>query len=100
MRRMLSAAALSVLVTLVNASISLAADHDPTKVGDNIKNVVAPNAKSFWWLAALGGAFAIIVARKTSRAGGMMVGLIVIGVLIFNPGGVQEMMSSLANKIV
>jgi hypothetical protein len=40
------------------------------------------------------------VARKTSRAGGVMVGLIVIGVLIFNPGGVQEMMSSLANKIV
>jgi hypothetical protein len=100
MRRTLSATALAAFVMLVNSAAAMAADHDPTKIGDNIKDVVAPNAKSFWWIAALGAAFAIIVARKTNRASGAMIGLVIIGVLIWNPLGVQEMMSSLSKKVI
>jgi hypothetical protein len=89
-------------IFLVDVATSSAADaaHDPTKVGDNIKGIVMPNAKSFWILAALGAAFAIIVAKKTSRAGGVMVGLFVIGLLIWNPLGVQDMMDTLAHKAI
>jgi hypothetical protein len=40
------------------------------------------------------------VARKTNRASGAMIGLVIIGVLIWNPLGVQEMMSSLSKKVI
>jgi hypothetical protein len=100
MRRTLSATALAAFVMLVNAATALASGHDPTKIGDNFKDVIAPNAKSFWWIAALGAAFAVIVARKTSRAGGVMIGLVLIGILIWNPLGVQEMMDSLSKKLI
>lgn len=99
-KRFASAAAVAIGALLVNSAAAIAADHDPTKIGENIKGVIEPNAKSFWWIAALGAAFAIIVARKTSRAGGAMVGLAVIGILIWNGGGVGQMMDTLAHKVI
>ena len=94
-------AAVAAFVFVANASVALAATAgDPTKVGDNVKDIVSPNAKAFWWVALVVGALGATFKRKASSAGAIGIALLVSGIVIYNPAGVGSMMQGLADKIV
>lgn len=99
MNRLAGAAVVSVCVLLVNASAALAAGSDPTKIGDNAKGIVEPNAKSFWWICLVAGLLGMAASRKASRAGGIAVMLLLSGIVIYNPGGAGSFMQGVADKI-
>lgn len=109
MRRTASTTALTVLVVLMNVATALAAgdkaticsdNHDASKVGECAKGIFAPNAKAFWWILLVAGLLFMAASRKAGRAVATGVILVVSGIAIYNPGGVGEMMSNLANSIV
>lgn len=101
MRRTLSAAVVGLVVLLVDAAGAYAADKaDPSKIGDNVKDVFAPNAKAFWWILLVGGLLFMAGSRKAGRAVATGVLLIISGIAIYNPAGVGAMMAGLADKIV
>jgi hypothetical protein len=103
-RNALSTVAVFVLVLTVNASAALAADEpaapDPTGIGDNIKDIVLPNAKAFWIVCLIGGVLGMAFSRRASRAGGIAVMLIISGIAIYNPSGVGSMMKGFADQVL
>jgi hypothetical protein len=99
-RRSIPVAVLSALLWVAAAPAAMAAGGDPSKVGDNVKSIVTPNVKAFWWVALVCGLVFMAISRKASRAGGVAVILIISGIAIWNPGGVTNMMSNFAQKVV
>lgn len=100
MIRFYVAAAVTACAFSINAAAALAAGSDPTKIGDNAKDVVWPNAKAFWWIFLLLGVLRVVATRKRSEAGGVFIALLVAGIVIYNPAGVGSSMQGLADKIV
>jgi hypothetical protein len=99
---LLSSAFVALAAALVNsAHASAAADAgaDPTKIGDNLKGIVSPNAKAFWWVLLVCGVLFMAASRKAGRAAATGVALVVSGVVIYNPAGVAGMMQGFADKI-
>lgn len=97
--KFLSAAFVFAAGFLVNASAALAAS-DPTKIGDNIKGLVEPNAKSIWYVLLIVGVIGLALTRRGSKAVGAIGVIVVSGIAIFNPIGVSEMMQAIANRVV
>lgn len=100
-----AAVALSVATCamLINVTAALAAPDegsDPTKIGDNAKDVVLPNAKAFWWICLVVGLLGMAATRKASRAGGIAAMLVISGIAIFNPAGAASTMQGLAGRII
>jgi ribulose 1,5-bisphosphate synthetase/thiazole synthase len=100
LRNALSSALLASFVLSVNASAALAQGSDPTKVGDNAKDIILPNAKAIWWICLVCGLLYAAASRKAGRAGGIIGGLLLSGIVIYNPGGVASFMQGIANQIV
>jgi hypothetical protein len=99
-RRSLSVVFLAACTILIDASAAMAAGTDPTKVGDNIKGIIQPNAKSFWWIGLTIGMVFLMFTRKINMAGPLFGIMLVAGVIIYNPAGLGEMMSNLANRVL
>lgn len=97
--RAFSAICLATLALSINASAALAAGSDPTQVGENVKDIVSPNAKAFWWLCLVGGLLGMACTRKASRAGGIAVILLISGIAIYNPGGTGSFMQGVSSKV-
>lgn len=107
MRRIVSTVGAGFVVLLVNSASALAAapakptpTDDPTKIGENVKSVFAPNAKAFWWVLLVAGLLFMAASRKAGRAVATGVLLVISGIAIYNPEGVGSMMAGLADKIV
>jgi hypothetical protein len=73
---------------------------DPTQIGNNLKSVVSPNAKAFWWVLLVCGVLFMAASRKAGRAAATGVALVISGIVIYNPGGVGSMMQGFADKIL
>src|SRR5262245_11056364 len=99
-KRLLSAVVAAALTLLITASGATAAEGDPTKVGDNLKDLVSANVKSFWWVCLVVGLLSIVLARKASRAAGILGMLAVSGIVIYNPAGVASFMQGVASRII
>lgn len=106
MRRTPSSAVIAVLVILTNASVALAAapaktgSGDPTQIGDNVKAIVSPNAKAFWWVFLVVGLLFMAASRKAGRAVATGIILVVSGVVIWNPAGATSMIAGLGDRIL
>lgn len=107
MRRIASTVVVGLVVLFVDTAAAFGAEKagptppaDPTKIGENVKDVFAPNAKAFWWVLLVSGLLFMAASRKAGRAVATGVLLVVSGVAIYNPGGVGAMMAGLADKIV
>lgn len=105
MTRKLSVAMLSALLWAVSAQAAMAAPlagcktHDPTKLGECSKSILQPNAKGFWFFALIGGVLWIALSRKRGQAVGIALGLLISGMVIYNPGGVGTMVHNVANQV-
>jgi hypothetical protein len=102
---------LSALVAVVALAVDVSASYataaatptpgpDPSKIGDNVKGIVEPNAKSFWWVALVVGLLFMAATRKGSRAGGMAAALVISGIVIYNPLGAASMMQGFAERVI
>lgn len=90
---------------LAGSSTALAAgggntSHDPAEIGGAIKGILAPNAKDLWWCGLVVGVLGLAIARKGSRGVGIIFMCIGAGIVIFNAGGAQDMMTNLANRLI
>lgn len=100
-RKLCLTAAMTAAALIIRVSAAFSAQSsDPTKIGENAKNIVEPNAKSFWWILLIGGLLYMASTRKGSRAAAMGVTLLISGIAIWNPAGVTSMMQGVADKIV
>lgn len=108
MTRKLSVAMLSALLWAVSAPVAMAAapagpagckTHDPTKLGECSKSIIQPNAKGFWFVALLIGVVFVAFSRKRGQAVGIALGLLISGMVIYNPGGVGTMIHNVANQV-
>lgn len=93
-------ATLTLLMFNVADSFAQGKGSDPSKVGDNIKDIFSPNAKALWWVALAGGLLFMAFSRKASRVGGIAILLVAAGVAIYNPAGVASFMQSLADRVI
>lgn len=98
--RALSVVTVATLAFVINSAAALAEGTDPKDVGNNVKDIITPNAKAFWWVALVGGLLGMAFTRKASRAGGIAAMLLVSGIAIYNPAGVGSFMKNLADQIV
>jgi hypothetical protein len=101
-QRSVSALIVAVSTLAINASSAFAqkaGGSDPTKIGENVKSIVTPNAKAFWWIFLVGGLLFMAASRKAGRAVGMGILLLVSGIAIWNPVGVTSMMSGFADRV-
>src|SRR4051794_21521450 len=99
--RAFSVVCLATLALTINVSAALAAGSgDPTKIGDNTRDLVSPNAKVFWWIILVCGSIVLGASRKASWAGRFYGGMCLAGIVIYNPGGVGEFMNGIAQKVV
>lgn len=96
---LLSSTFVALAAALVDSAIASAAGSDPTKIGDNLKGIVSPNAKAIWWVLLVCGVLFMAASRKAGRAAATGVALVVSGVVIYNPAGVAGMMQGFADKI-
>lgn len=98
--RAVSVAVVVACTFAVNTAVALGASGDATKIGDNAKDIVLPNAKAFWWICLVVGVLGMAASRKASRAGGIAIMLLISGVVIYNPAGVASFMQSTANRLL
>jgi hypothetical protein len=97
--KFLSAAFVFAAGFLVNASAAMAAGADPTKIGDNTQKLLDPNMKSFWIVGLGVGTLILALTRKASWAGKFYGGMLVAGIVLYNPGGVTTAIQSVSNKL-
>src|SRR4051794_38027918 len=84
---------------LVEASAALAGD--PSKVGKHVEDIVTPNVKSFWKIALLVGALVTVFGRvKSSIIVAFWISITVAGMVIYNPGGFGNMVTTLGDKVL
>lgn len=78
-----------------------AAAADPTNVGKNLEDIVTPNVKSFWKIGLLIGVVVIVFGRvKSSVVVAFFVCIAVSGIVIFNPAGFTDLISSIGHKVL
>lgn len=91
--------AVATCTLLVEASAALAGD--PSKVGKHVEDIVTPNVKSFWKIALLVGAVVTVFGRvKSSIVIAFWISIIGTGMVIFNPGGFGNMVTTLGDKVL
>lgn len=100
--RLLRVAFAAICTFSISAAAALAQDKgsDPTQVGNNVKDIVSPNAKAFWWVFLVIGLLGMAATRKASRAGGIGALLLISGIAIYNPGGVGNFMQGIATSVL
>lgn len=100
-RNALSATVLFAFVFMVNTSAALAAASgtDPVEIAKNTQNVFEPIAKVVWWIMVVTTLLFLRASRKSSSAGGMLGGLAVAGICLYNPAGLGSSMQGFANSI-
>jgi hypothetical protein len=74
---------------------------DPTKIGDNTEKIVSDNAEAFWNIGAIIVALFLIFGKpKGSLVASMLIGLVISGVIIHDPGGFGDMIQKFGNRIL
>ena len=100
-RSSLGVAFVALYVFFAGAAVASAADTaDPTKIGDNVKGILEPNAKAGWWILLVGGLLFMAATRKAGRAAGTAIFLVASGVAIWNPLGVVSLMQGFADRVI
>jgi hypothetical protein len=98
-RKFLSAALVVAATFLVNTSAAMAAG-DPTKIGENTRQLLDPNLKSFWIIGLGIGTLFLALNRKASWAGKFFGGMVLAAIVLYNPAGVVNAIQSVSNKLL
>jgi hypothetical protein len=94
-------ALVSITALLMWQAPALAQGGDPTKIGDNTEKIVSKNAEAFWNIGAIIVALFLVFGKpKGSLAASLLIGLVISGVIIHDPGGVGDMIQKFGNKIL
>lgn len=74
---------------------------DPTKIGENTEKIVSSNAEAFWNIGAIVVALILVFGKpKGSLVASLLIGLVISGVIIHDPGGFGDMIQKFGNRLL